>query len=91
MTSYDNSVYVYDQKHNGETPCGQITGLTNPQGLFVDKHDHLWVAVAGDCRDTFSSVLEFAPGGYDADQDAAGSGRRRPPTSPSTIRAGRST
>ena len=63
VTSYDNSVYIYNQKHNGGAPCGQITGLTNPQGLFVDKRGNLWVAVAGDCRSTFSSVLEFAPGG----------------------------
>ncbi|MBV8117587.1 MAG: hypothetical protein JOZ01_06390, partial [Candidatus Eremiobacteraeota bacterium] len=61
MTSYNNSVYVFDQ-HSGNAPCGQITGTTNPQGLFVDKHDNLWVAVAGDCRTQFSSVLEFAPG-----------------------------
>lgn len=63
VTSYDNSVYVYDQSHNGKTPCGQITGVTNPQGLFVDKNHDLWVAVSGDCRTQFSSVLEFAPGG----------------------------
>ena len=62
MTSYNNSVYVYDQRHNGKTWCGQITGVTNPQGLFVDKHHHLWVAIGGDCRTQFSSVLEFAPG-----------------------------
>jgi hypothetical protein len=63
VTSYDNSVYIYKQKHNGQTPCGQITGVTNPQGLFVDKQRNLWVAVAGDCRTQFSSVFEFAPGG----------------------------
>ena len=62
VTSYNNSVYIYDQTHNGGKPCGQITGLTNPQGLFVDKHDNLWVAIAGDCKSQFSSVLEFAPG-----------------------------
>jgi sugar lactone lactonase YvrE len=62
VTSYNNSVYVYDQTHNGKTPCGQIIGVTNPQGLFVDKHHNLWVAVSGDCRSQFSSVLEFAPG-----------------------------
>lgn len=63
VTSYNNSVYIYDQLHNKKTPCGQITGVTNPQGLFVDSHRNLWVAVAGDCRTQFSSVLEFAPGG----------------------------
>ncbi|HYL26680.1 MAG TPA: hypothetical protein VEW74_02535 [Candidatus Nitrosotalea sp.] len=63
VTSYNNSVYVYNQKQSGGTPCGQITGVTNPQGLFVDKQRNLWVAIAGDCRTQFSSVLEFAPGG----------------------------
>ncbi|MGA8575001.1 MAG: hypothetical protein WB609_04840, partial [Candidatus Cybelea sp.] len=62
VTSYNNAVYVYDQAHNGKTPCGQITGVTNPQGLFVDKHHNLWVAISGDCKTQFSSVLEFAPG-----------------------------
>jgi hypothetical protein len=61
VTSYDNSVYVYDQRHNAKTACGQVTGTTNPQGLFVDKRHDLWVAIAGDCRTQFSSVLEFAP------------------------------
>jgi hypothetical protein len=63
VTSYDNSVYVYDQSHNGKTPCGRITGVVNPQGLFVDKNHDLWVAVSGDCKTQFSSVFEFAPGG----------------------------
>ncbi len=62
VTSYDNSVYVFDQKRNGKTWCGQITGVTNPQGLFVDKHHHLWVAISGNCKTQLSSVLEFAPG-----------------------------
>jgi hypothetical protein len=62
VTSYNNSVYIYDQARNKKTPCGQITGVTNPQGLFVDKRRNLWVAVSGDCKNQFSSVLEFAPG-----------------------------
>jgi hypothetical protein len=62
VTSYNNSVYAYDQTHNAGTPCAQITGVTNPQGLFVDKHRNLWLAIAGDCKSQFSSVLEFAPG-----------------------------
>lgn len=61
VTSYDNSVYIYDRK--AMTPCGQVTGVVNPQGLFVDQHRNLWVAVAGDCKNQFSSVFEFAPGG----------------------------
>ncbi len=80
VTSYNNSVYVYDQRHNNGTPCGQITGVTNPQGLFVDKHRDLWVAIAGDCKNQFSSVLEFAPGGTTPIKtltDPAGLGLRR--------------
>jgi DNA-binding beta-propeller fold protein YncE len=61
VTSYDNSVYIYDRK--ASTPCGQITGLVNPQGIFVDSYRNLWVAVAGDCKNQFSSVFEFAPNG----------------------------
>ncbi|MBV9028352.1 MAG: hypothetical protein JO311_07005 [Candidatus Eremiobacteraeota bacterium] len=63
VTSYNNTVYVYDQRHSHKTPCGQITGLVNPQGLFVDKQRNLWVAVFGDCKAQLSSVFEFAPGG----------------------------
>jgi hypothetical protein len=76
VTSYDNSVYVYDQTHNAKTPCGQITGATNPQGLFVDRHQNLWVAMSGDCKTHPSSVLEFAPGNptpVKTLQDSAGS------------------
>lgn len=76
VTSYNNSVYIYDQTHNGKTPCGQITGVTNPQGLFVDRHHNLWVAISGDCKNQFSSVLKFAPGNPNPIktlQDSAGS------------------
>ncbi|MGC1380806.1 MAG: hypothetical protein WA814_07255 [Candidatus Baltobacteraceae bacterium] len=62
VTSYDNSVYIYNQKR-AKAPCGTIAGVTNPQGLFVDKQRNLWVAISGDCKNQFSSVLEFAPGG----------------------------
>jgi hypothetical protein len=75
VTSYNNSVYIYNQSHPA-TPCGQITGVTNPQGLSVDKHRNLWVAISGDCKNQFSSVLEFAPGNstpIKTLQDAAGS------------------
>ncbi len=61
VTSYNNSVYVYNQTRHLKTPCGQITGVTNPQGLFVDKHHNLWVAISGNCKTQYSSVLEFGP------------------------------
>ena len=76
VTSYNNSIYIYDQKHNAATPCGQITGVTNPQGLFVDKKRNLWVAISGNCKTQFSSVLEFKPGDpspIETLQDPAGS------------------
>jgi hypothetical protein len=76
VTSYNNSVYIYDQMHNANMPCGQITGVTNPQGLFVDKQRDLWVAISGNCKTQFSSVLEFAPGNstpVKTLQDSAGS------------------
>jgi hypothetical protein len=60
--SYDNTVYIYDQMHNGKTACGAVTGLTNPQGLFVDKSQNLWVVNGGNGRSVPSEVLEFAPG-----------------------------
>lgn len=62
VTSYNNSVYIYDDTNNVQSPCGQITGLVNPQGIFVDKKGDLWVAVSGNCKTQYSSVLEFAPG-----------------------------
>jgi len=63
VTSYNNSVYVYDLRHSHKTPCGQITNVVNPQGLFVDKQRNVWVAVSGNCKTQFSSVFAFAPGG----------------------------
>ena len=75
VTSYNNSVYIYNQKDT-KAPCGQITGVTNPQGLFVDKHHNLWVAISGNCKTQYSSVLEFGPGSSNPIktlQDSAGS------------------
>jgi DNA-binding beta-propeller fold protein YncE len=62
VASYDNSIYIYNRRRGPSLPCGQITGTINPQGLFVDARNGLWVAVGGDCKNQFSSVLEFAPG-----------------------------
>jgi hypothetical protein len=62
---YPASVYIYNQSVHGKRPkpCGQISGLSMPQGLFVDGSGDLWVAVEGNCTSQFSSVAEFAPGG----------------------------
>jgi len=62
---YPASIYIYDQGVHGKhpQPCGQISNVKYPQGLFVDRRGNLWVAVEGDCKTQFSSVLEFAPGG----------------------------
>lgn len=49
-----NSVTVFDLKG---TMQGQIGGLSNPEGLFVDHKRNLWVANAG-----ANNVLEFARG-----------------------------
>ena len=57
-TSYDNSIYEYDQANLSGGPCAQITGLSNPQGIFVDAQRNLWVVNGGT-----KTILEFAPGG----------------------------
>jgi hypothetical protein len=49
-----NNVTVFDI--NG-TVQGQIDGLSNPEGLFVDSNQNLWVANGG-----ANNVLEFARG-----------------------------
>jgi len=59
--SYDNTIYIYDQKHAGGVPCGSVTGLVNPQGLFVDKRRNLWAVSGGNGRSSPSAVFEFAP------------------------------
>ncbi len=76
VTSYNNSVYIYNQVRNKKTACGQITGLTNPQGLFVDKHGNLWVAISGDCKNRILERARVCTRQFHADQDAARS--RRP-------------
>jgi hypothetical protein len=37
-------VNIYTQAGSGQTPIGQITGLNEPQGLWVDINQNLWVA-----------------------------------------------
>lgn len=45
-SSYDGGfINIYDAKGTGQQPIGQLTsGLTSPQGMFVDRHHRLWVA-----------------------------------------------
>jgi len=45
-SSYDGGfVNIYSAKGNNQQPIGQLTSdLTSPQGMFVDRHHHLWVA-----------------------------------------------
>jgi hypothetical protein len=45
-SSYDGGfINIYSEKGTGQHPIGQLTsGLLSPQGMFVDKHHHLWVA-----------------------------------------------
>lgn len=56
-SSYNNSVEVFNEGHLAQGPCGDITGLSNEQGLFVDSKANLWVVNQGPHQ-----VLEFAPG-----------------------------
>jgi hypothetical protein len=54
----NNTINVY--KHNGVNPklVGSITdGIDEPERLFVDASDNLWVTDAGN-----SSITEYAPG-----------------------------
>jgi DNA-binding beta-propeller fold protein YncE len=59
-TSYNLTVEVYNQLRPHPTPCGSITGLHNPQGLFVDRQQNLWVVDQGNGPP--HHILEFAPG-----------------------------
>jgi hypothetical protein len=51
------SIAIYDPAHLRAKPCGNITRLQTPEGLFVDSHGNLWVADA-----LAQKVYEFAPG-----------------------------
>jgi hypothetical protein len=51
------AVEVYDPAHLAAGPCGQVTGVRSPQGIFVDADANLWVADAA-----AQNVYEFSPG-----------------------------
>jgi DNA-binding beta-propeller fold protein YncE len=56
--SYNNTVQIFNEGALHQGACGSITGLSNPQGLFVDSSGDLWVVNQGP-----KQVLEFPPGG----------------------------
>jgi len=49
LSDYKNNViYIFAGKFEGQTPCGKITDVTNPQGLYVQDTTHdLYVANTG--------------------------------------------
>ena len=49
LSDYSNNVVnIYKGKFAGQAPCGQITGLSTPQGMFVKASTHdLYVANTG--------------------------------------------
>jgi hypothetical protein len=51
------TVEIFDRDNLKKGPCGEITGLQAPQGLFVDSKSDLWVADSATQR-----VYVFAPG-----------------------------
>jgi hypothetical protein len=57
VSNGSSSVEIYDPLHLAAGPCGSVTGLNSPQGLFVDSMGNLWVA------DAFAQeIFEFATG-----------------------------
>jgi hypothetical protein len=55
------TVEIFDRDNLKKGPCGEITGLQAPQGLFVDSKGNLWVADSATQR-----VYVFAPGSVGA-------------------------
>ena len=56
-SAQNGTVEIYDRTNLKGGPCGSITGLQEPQGLFVNSKGNLWVADAATQR-----VYVFAPG-----------------------------
>jgi hypothetical protein len=57
VSSGNSSVQIYDPSQLAVGPCGRVTGLVSPQGLFVDSKGELWVVDAA-----AQQIFEFAPG-----------------------------
>jgi hypothetical protein len=60
-SAQNGTVEIYDRSRLKGDPCGSITGLQAPQGLFVDSTGNLWVADSATQR-----VYVFAPGNPEA-------------------------
>lgn len=50
-------VEIFDRSNLTAGPCGHVTGLSLPVGIFVDAQEHLWVADA-----SLRAVFEFERG-----------------------------
>lgn len=57
VSNYDAAVKIYDPAALGAGPCGNVTGFSSPQGLFVDAKQGLWVADG-----VAQKVYRFVPG-----------------------------
>ena len=57
VSSGKSSVEIYDPSQLAAGPCGKVTGLISPQGVFVDSKGNLWVADAA-----AKQIFEFTPG-----------------------------
>ncbi|MBV9333662.1 MAG: hypothetical protein JO146_06615 [Candidatus Eremiobacteraeota bacterium] len=55
--AYANDVNIYDAAGSNQTPIGQITGLNQPQGLWVNVNQNLWLANTG-----AQALMEFHRG-----------------------------
>jgi hypothetical protein len=58
VASYNNTVQIFNQSGARQGACGSISGLSNPQGMFVDATGDLWVVNQGP-----KQILEFPPTG----------------------------
>jgi hypothetical protein len=57
VSNVGGTVAIYDASKLGAGPCGSVTGMNSPQGVFVDSKRNVWVADAA-----VRLIFEFAPG-----------------------------
>jgi len=56
---YTNTVQIYKQAGTSQSPCASLTtSIVNPQGMYVDTKNNVWVANTG-----ANNVVMFAKGG----------------------------